>query len=474
MGQARVTSSVSPPRAEVLVVEPDPSMGERLRAALVDEGYAVSLTGDASGGLLLAQERRFDLALVSLQLADDGTTPGLLAGLRAIDPAMSVVLSAAPTAAKAVARCMRRGAWGHVRSPVQIDELKIQVERALEHRELRATVALYESTQALLASLSTYELRRDVLTRAREVLRSPTAVLLMSTPDAETHWDVCAEGPDDQDAIQLSERLFLEGNRLPRLPWSGSATARTDAAGVTASRAFDPVAAYPLHARARCFGLLVALRRVGDAAFTETEQRRGRQYATQAALALDNARIYAALESIAVIDELTGLHSRRYLLDIIRRSSPETVAEGTSYLMVDVDHFKVVNDTYGHAVGDRVLRKVADLLMAATRDTDVVARVGGEEFAVLLPHTDEETATDIAERVRATIALRSECPRVTVSVGVASLPAARRCEGDDPVESASTLMERADVALYRAKRAGRNRVCVWHARRQETLASGEA
>jgi diguanylate cyclase (GGDEF)-like protein len=140
--------------------------------------------------------------------------------------------------------------------------------------------------------------------------------------------------------------------------------------------------------------------------------------------------------------------------------------------MIDVDHFKSVNDRYGHAVGDRVLRRIADLLVTATRQNDVVARIGGEEFAVLLPHTDEETATDVAERVRAAVALHTSDPQVTVSIGVASLGGALFQHGEDPIERAATLMERADGALYRAKRAGRNRVCVWRARKREVIGVG--
>ncbi|MBC8087910.1 MAG: GGDEF domain-containing protein, partial [Phycisphaerae bacterium] len=127
-------------------------------------------------------------------------------------------------------------------------------------------------------------------------------------------------------------------------------------------------------------------------------------------------------------------------------------------LMIDLDHFKRVNDSYGHLVGDDVLRDVAALLTATIRTTDMVARYGGEEFLVLLPETDDAGAETFAERIRAAIEShdfggRADQPglSLTTSVGVATFPAAR-------IESVEDLFARADAALYRAKADGRNRV----------------
>jgi diguanylate cyclase (GGDEF)-like protein len=125
-------------------------------------------------------------------------------------------------------------------------------------------------------------------------------------------------------------------------------------------------------------------------------------------------------------------------------------------LMIDLDHFKSVNDTYGHLVGDDVLRDVAQLLHDTIRTSDIVARYGGEEFLVLLPETDDEGAESFAERIRAAVeghGFASESLaaslRLTASVGVAVFPAAR-------IESVEDLFSRADAALYRAKADGRN------------------
>jgi len=457
----------------VLVVDDDEADANALAAALRAEGYDVAVVTSGRDAVALARVRRFDLAVTDLRLGGGMDGIETLVALKEIDDAMGVIVATGYSSIETAITCLKRGAWDYVQKPIRLDELRLQLERALEHRKLQTAVELYEASHSLLTSLSSEGLRVHVLEMARRVLRSPTAVLLLHPPEPEGDWEIQAQGDDTGEAIGAARRLFTVATPdseppSSAQPWSGQLSARPELQGAR----FDRVLAYPLVVRDRSLGLLLALRHPNAPAFTVMEEQRGGIFAVQAALALDNARIYAALEHIAVVDELTGLHSRRYLFDIVRRSRPEETVAGTSFLMVDVDHFKSVNDRYGHAVGDRVLRRLAHLLVSATRQNDVVARIGGEEFAVLLPHTDEETATDVAERVRASVALHTTDPQVTVSIGVASVEGGLFQHGEDPIERAATLMERADGALYRAKRAGRNRVCVWRARKREGIAVG--
>jgi diguanylate cyclase (GGDEF)-like protein len=172
-------------------------------------------------------------------------------------------------------------------------------------------------------------------------------------------------------------------------------------------------------------------------------------------------RVLQGLTAQAQTDALTGALNRRGMgrrLDDLHARARER-AEAYAVLMVDVDHFKVINDQHGHAVGDEVLKRVAlglrqslrDSLRDSLRADDVVSRWGGEEFCVLLPRVREAEAQALAERMVAVIA-RSGSPAVTISIGVALvLPADAAADG---------VMRRADAALYRAKDSGRNRVCV--------------
>jgi len=185
---------------------------------------------------------------------------------------------------------------------------------------------------------------------------------------------------------------------------------------------------------------------------------------TQAQLADANARLEEAnrrLEELATTDDLTGLWNRRYFLDMLNRECRRTARTGAdlAVAMVDVDHFKQVNDAHGHPFGDRVLREVAKAMQQESRAADLVARYGGEEFMVLMPETGARHAASAGDRLRSRLAgwpvsdgVRTA--QVTVSVGVASLDGAV-----DP----TALLRHVDEALYAAKQAGRNRTVVWAA-----------
>jgi diguanylate cyclase (GGDEF)-like protein len=163
------------------------------------------------------------------------------------------------------------------------------------------------------------------------------------------------------------------------------------------------------------------------------------------------------LERLARTDALTGVHNRRHLLAIAERETARArrYARPLSVMLIDVDHFKQVNDSQGHAAGDEVLVHLTETMSAALRSTDALGRLGGEEFAIVLPETDEAAAIAAGERIRARVAemvvpTRVGAVRTTVSVGVAAL------DGSDPDFSA--LLARADEALYLAKARGRNLV----------------
>ncbi len=161
-----------------------------------------------------------------------------------------------------------------------------------------------------------------------------------------------------------------------------------------------------------------------------------------------------ALE-MALTDPLTGFYNQRYLMRHLRGLIAAGPAQGIAVMMVDVDHFKQVNDRWGHPIGDQALRAVADALRRRIRVFDSIARYGGEEFAVVMPGTTREESMVAAERLRQAIAEMEFFPepgrqhRLTVSIGVAC--------SDDPAMTAERLLRTADQALYAAKRGGRNR-----------------
>jgi diguanylate cyclase (GGDEF)-like protein len=212
--------------------------------------------------------------------------------------------------------------------------------------------------------------------------------------------------------------------------------------------------AAPLRTDQGLIGAIVLSRRDREP-WSDAERRLLRGGASETANALARADSHREAEALAATDPLTGLPNRRYFDEFCsllarRRRSGDAVA----VLMIDIDKFKVLNDTYGHPVGDEVLKAVAGAIVASVRDHDVPARVGGEEFAVLLRNPGPGVALEVGERVRESVrtldlsALR--VPSVSVSVGVANALG--------PDEPMPALVGRADQALLRAKRTGRDRV----------------
>lgn len=181
-------------------------------------------------------------------------------------------------------------------------------------------------------------------------------------------------------------------------------------------------------------------------------------FAHLAAIAAENTRLHASTVKLATTDALTGLQNRRAFEDNLKVEHQRAKRYGKDFslLLLDIDHFKKVNDTYGHVAGDAALKTLAFILEQQTRDIDSVARFGGEEFIIILPETGESGALVVAERIRKTV---SNTPftlpdareiEVTISIGIASHPLCTK--------HPESMLEQADRALYLAKNAGRNRV----------------
>ena len=195
--------------------------------------------------------------------------------------------------------------------------------------------------------------------------------------------------------------------------------------------------------------------------FTAAHARRLQAFASQAAVAIENARLYELDHLLSITDGLTGLYNSRYFFELAKLEfeRSQRYPGKLSVIMIDVDHFKRVNDTFGHIVGDDVLREIARRLHSCLRVADVAARYGGEEFIILLTQTDLNEAEQAAERIRITMAERpfavpgDESLLITVSLGVANL--------SEQHESLNQLVKSADDALYIAKASGRNQISIW-------------
>ena len=223
--------------------------------------------------------------------------------------------------------------------------------------------------------------------------------------------------------------------------------------------AVGAVIAFPLGCRGRRVGALVGLDRLPSAReprLSESMLRAVRILLEPASVALDNALLLKRAEALSVTDDLTHLYNSRYLNLVLRRETKRASRSGRplSLLFIDLDGFKDVNDTHGHLFGSRALVEAAAVIRSSARETDVVSRFGGDEFALVLPDTGGEGAYAVGERIRERIAAHQFLAgdglniHLTVSVGVATLP--------DVANSSEELVQAADKAMYRVKDSGKN------------------
>ena len=221
--------------------------------------------------------------------------------------------------------------------------------------------------------------------------------------------------------------------------------------------------AFPLECRGKTIGALVGLDR--SAAAREPRFVAGTQAAVLRALepgaiALDNAVRVVRAEALSVTDDLTQLYNSRYLSQVLRRETKRASRSGRplSLLFIDLDGFKSINDTHGHLYGSRALVEAAGLIRQSARETDVVARFGGDEFALILPDTGSEGAAAVGERIRERVDAHGFLQgdgldiHLTVSVGVATLP--------DVAASTEGLIQAADEAMYHVKEHGKNGIYI--------------
>ncbi len=254
-----------------------------------------------------------------------------------------------------------------------------------------------------------------------------------------------------------------------RAPWLGPYAACDHQLIFAGSNDLESVAVIPLRHRGRLMGSI----NLGSNDPDRFTRRLASDFLAHlgviASYCIENVVNRARLLRSGFTDVLTGWHNRRYLLVRLKEELSRASRDGTNLvcLMLDVDHFKRINDTWGHAAGDAVLRELASRIDSQVRASDVAARYGGEEFVVLLPNTRPEDAERLAERIRGVISGTpfgvgdGEETTITASIGIAAL--SPESQATELKTLGDSLIARADVALYKAKAEGRDRVVVGEA-----------
>ncbi len=328
-------------------------------------------------------------------------------------------------------------------------------------RALRARVdgrdALADAIREANATIDPPKVAEWLVDQARGWIPAPCWAVVAH--DLSGHLNVLA---DDGLTPQLGPSLWSAANWVMR--HGVEFFSRDQAADArSAPGAAGSVVAFPLICRGRTVGVLVGLDPVRSAATPSLGPSlllALRGLLSPAAIALDNALALQKAEALSVTDDLTRLFNSRYLNLVLSRETKRSLRSGRplSLLFADLDGFKAVNDRHGHLAGSKALTEVAAIVRVCARETDVVARFGGDEFSLVLPETSSEGAVAVAERlierIRQFRFLASDGldVRLTISVGVATLP--------DTAQSAEELLRAADMAMYRVKAAGKDGVHV--------------
>jgi diguanylate cyclase (GGDEF)-like protein len=336
--------------------------------------------------------------------------------------------------------------------------------RELE-RKVQELQAFNDIGRSLAGTLDIHELLAIIMQKVSEVLRpGHWSLLLVDEQRHDLVFEIAVgEGAERLKSMRLPIGEGVAGSvaatgqplLVPDVREDPRFAARFDDASgmVTGS-----LLAVPLSSKGRVLGVVELVNPRGGHPFDDADRRTLEALADYAAIAIDNARAYERIRELTLRDEHTGLFNARHLWRQLELEIARTARTGRPFSMVfvDLDHFKQVNDRFGHQAGSAVLKEVGDLLRRSIRNIDVPVRYGGDEFVVLLPETDKVHARHAAERLRAGMQRTSFLSgmgldvRVTASFGIATCPE----DGD----STDKLVKSADAAMYRVKESTRNGV----------------
>lgn len=459
-------------REKILLADNDPQMLARLRKFLKGLGYQTSAATNGHQVLDLLEAEEFPLALLELKL------PGfsgleLLFLIKAHSPDTEMIIFTEYAELDSALQALRLGAYDYlVKSDLRLPNLQTAVARALEHRQLaqanRRLVDHLSQAQEELAQRRAAELSQ--IRHIGEALAGPLTgeqlfqgllrLIWESLPikvlGLEVHGGekvLPREAYRSQEGVaEATLQTFKSGleERL-RLAVPGGPNTAARGPGLH-EMPFNSM----IWAQIRSGEVLVLIGAGREETFTPEEAELFRIFTLQGEAALKNLLLFEQVKGLAICDGLTGLYNYRFFWDVLQREVElgRRYGHPLSLLFLDIDDFKRVNDTWGHPVGDVVLKALSAYLRRTVRQVDLLCRYGGEEFVVLLPQTIPEQAMISAERLRRGIARLRPVPHqdvhVTVSIGVSGLERGISAEG---------LLKAADEALYRAKHAGKNRVC---------------
>jgi diguanylate cyclase (GGDEF)-like protein len=448
---------------QILLADDDFQLLSTLKEFLAGQGYEVTAVADGRQAMAAIQTQEFALALLDLMLPDYSGLD-LLSHIKAHTPDTEVIIFTGHGGLQSAVRALHLGAYDYLlKSDLRLTELSTLMSRALERRRLarenRELVENISKARDELARKRTREL--DQVRQIAETLAGPLTWDQLIRGLVNLIWDSLSLELLGLELRGKEKELPLDAyRRHPDVPDADYQTFQNLLKGQLADRSAIPPAGTPLSAmlweRAGVGNVTLVAGAGRQAPFTPEEAELFQIFILQGEAGIKNLVLFDRVMGLAIRDALTGLYNYGYFKEALYYEVQKSRRYDTplSLLFLDIDNFKLINDTLGHLQGDHIMRQVGAILQKGVRQADLLCRYGGDEFVVLLSQTSSDQAMVLGERLRQLIAQSSLNPmdqglKTTVSIGVSGL---------EPGMNPEDLIKAADKAHYRAKQAGKNRV----------------
>lgn len=446
---------------KILIVEDDAFFREIFSDLLKEEGYQIDTADSGNEALEKIARFNYDLVVTDMVLQDISGLD-VLSRVKQMDTGIEVIVVTGYGNMESAIYALKNGARDYLVKPISHDEFKHVVNLCMEQRRLldenqglKEQIKLFQTSQTIANCIDIDRIQAlvlDAVTKEVGVARGFTCLM-----DAARGISMLeAKGVDRDDAEKLNELLKSSFN------WEEeSFTAPVTLQIEGASAGGDPVAEVmllPLNDKSSLQGVVVLLSDSGSPMPGVVNFDNIHFLLEQSSLALENAGRYSFAKDLLNIDELTGLYNYRYLEIALDREIKRAERYGLqmSVIFMDVDMLKVVNDTYGHLIGSRVLKEIGVLLKKSVREVDVIIRYGGDEYTIILIETGRQGAAIVAERIRRTIANHNFVLGDDLSINLTAC-LGYACYPED-TKSKLEMLEMADRAMYYGKASGRNTV----------------
>lgn len=453
-------------RPSILIVDDDKLMLEQCVDMLVDLDADIFLATSGKEALEIVNSRKIDVIALDLVLPDL-TGDIVMENIKMRSPNTDVIIMSAFATVESVIKLMRKGIFDYIKKPLVPEEFRFIILKCLREREiieenkkLKEYVTIYDLGKMLTSTLEVSKVYDNILLLFDNFLKDASVVILNNELGIELEVKAF-KGFERNELLEMKDELFNFAENLGKAPRDEQLQDGVLIYEVSKLNCFKKVnkknlIVIPIERKEEVKGFIFVF---VDEVLSEKLEVLG-FIKDQINLAIENSLRYLNAQEMAYIDELTKVYNIRYLYVALDNEIKRAERFGTflSVLFIDLDHFKNVNDTYGHLIGSRLLIEIASEIKKSVRGIDIVVRYGGDEFVVICTETGVELATKVAERIRRRIEEKEFFKedglniKITASIGIATYPV----HGLQKTE----LIDLADKAMYKGKEISRNIVVV--------------